>query len=114
MEGISNSSKKMAFWIFLPSQGVHPHNVHDSDYLFAAQQFLERHLLENNGNVAGQKGKVSKGLDGTTKISCNNAFDIFGKIPELLSTGKTIAMNCLRGWNNLVSVLSFLHYLQLR
>ena len=52
----------------------------NTDYLFVAQQFLERHLLENNVNVAGQKGTVSKGLNGTTKVSCNNAFDIFGKI----------------------------------
>ena len=29
MEGILNISKKMAFWNFLPSQGVHLHDVHD-------------------------------------------------------------------------------------
>ena len=28
MEGILNIFKKMAFWIFSPSQGVHPHDVH--------------------------------------------------------------------------------------
>ena len=53
----------------------------NSDYLFVAQQFLERHLLENNISVSAQKGKVDRGTDGTKIISCNNAFDIFGKIP---------------------------------
>ena len=52
-----------------------------SDYLFVAQQHIERHLLENNISVSGQKGKVSKGTDGTKVVSCNNAFDVFGKIP---------------------------------
>ena len=53
----------------------------NSDYLFVAQQHLERHLLENNISIAGQKGKVSQGPEGTKTISCNNAFDVFGKIP---------------------------------
>ena len=52
-----------------------------SDYLFVAQQHIERHLLENNISVAGQKGKVSEGADGTKIVSCSNAFDVFGKIP---------------------------------
>ena len=52
----------------------------NSDYLFVAQQHLERHLLEGQINISGQKGKVSKGSDGTKKISINNAFDVFGKI----------------------------------
>ena len=52
----------------------------NSDYLFVAQQHLERHLLENQISISGQKGKVSKSADGTTKISCKNAFDVFGKI----------------------------------
>ena len=52
----------------------------NSDYLFVAQQDLERSLLENYISVAGHKGKVNKGPDGTQTITCNNAFDIFGKI----------------------------------
>ena len=31
----------------------------NTDFLFVAQQHIERHLLENNISVAGQKGKVS-------------------------------------------------------
>ena len=53
----------------------------NSDYLFVAQQYLERHLLESNISVAGQKGKIDKRPDGTKLISFNSAFDIFGKIP---------------------------------
>ena len=52
----------------------------NSDYLFVAQQYLERHLLENNISVTCQKGKMSNGPDGTKIISCDNAFDVFGKI----------------------------------
>ena len=59
------------------------------DYLFVSQQYLERHLLESNISVAGQKGKVDKGSDGTKIISCNNAFDIFGKIPGTPQYWKT-------------------------
>ena len=54
----------------------------NSDYLFVAQQHLERHILEGQINTSGQKGKVSKGSDGTKKISMNNAFDVFGKIAD--------------------------------
>ena len=53
----------------------------NSEYLFVCQQHLERHLLENNINVTLQKGKPEKGPDGTTILSCNNAFDVFSKIP---------------------------------
>jgi hypothetical protein len=53
----------------------------NSDYLFVCQQHLERHLLEGNIGITGQKGKISKGPDGTDTISCSNAFDVFGKIP---------------------------------
>ena len=60
----------------------------NSDYLFVCQQYLERHLLESNISVAGQKGKVDKGPDGT-KIMCNNALDIFGKIPGTPQYWKT-------------------------
>ena len=51
------------------------------NYLFVAQQHIERHLLENNISISGQKGKVSKGTDGTKIVSYSNAFDVFGKIP---------------------------------
>ena len=53
----------------------------NSDYLFVAQQNIERHLLENNISISGQKGKVSKGADGAKKVACHNAFDVFSKIP---------------------------------
>ena len=53
----------------------------NSDYLFVAQQYLERHLMENYISVSGQKGKIDKRPDGTKLISFNSAFDIFGKIP---------------------------------
>ena len=35
MEGILNIFKKMAFCIFLPSQGVHLQDVHDLTYLYS-------------------------------------------------------------------------------
>ena len=53
----------------------------NSEYLFVCQQFLERHLLENNINVTLLKGKTEKSPDGSTILSCNNAFDVFSKIP---------------------------------
>ena len=53
----------------------------NADYLFVCQQRLERHLLENNINVFSQKGKLSKGSDGTLKLNTNNAWDMFAKIP---------------------------------
>ena len=53
----------------------------NSDYLFVAQQHVEKHLLESNISVSCQKGKPEKGPDGTIKMSCSNAFDVFGKIP---------------------------------
>ena len=61
----------------------------NSDYLFVCQQFLERHLLESNISVKAQKGKVQKGPDGTKIISCDNAFDIFSKIPGTPQYWKT-------------------------
>ena len=61
----------------------------NSDYLFVAQQFLERHLLESNINVAAQKGKIRKKNDGNKIITCQNAFDIFGKIPGTPQYWKT-------------------------
>ena len=53
----------------------------NSDYLFVAQQYLERHLMESYISVSGQKGKIDKRPDGTKLLSFNSAFDIFGKIP---------------------------------
>ena len=53
----------------------------NSEYLFVSQQHLERHLVENNISVSGQKGKPEKGQDGTTTLTCTNAFDVFSKIP---------------------------------
>ena len=53
----------------------------NSDYLFVSQQFSERHLLENNISVSGQKGKTESGPDGTKILQCKNAFDVFTKIP---------------------------------
>ena len=53
----------------------------NSEYLFVSQQHLERHLVENNISVSGQKGKPEKGSDGTTTLTCKNAFDVFSKIP---------------------------------
>ena len=53
----------------------------NSDYLFVAQQHLERHLLEGNIGVYAQKGKVLDGPDGTKTVRNTNAFDVFGKIP---------------------------------
>ena len=42
---------------------------------------MERHLLESNINVAGQKGLIRKTQDGSQIVSCKNSFDIFSKVP---------------------------------
>ena len=36
----------------------------NSDYLFVAQQYVERTLLESNISVAGHKGKIGNGESG--------------------------------------------------
>ena len=72
----------------------------NSEYLFVMQQFLERHLLENNVSVFGQKGKAETGPDGTTILTCNNAFDVFSKIPGTPSYWKLSETNYSLEWNN--------------
>ena len=52
----------------------------NSDYLFVAQQHLERQLLERNVGISGQTGQVFDGPDGSKKVKCSNAFDVFNKI----------------------------------
>ena len=37
--------------------------------------------MEGNVSISCQKGISEKGPDGTTKVKCTNAFDIFAKIP---------------------------------
>ena len=45
--------------------------------------------MENNISVFGQKGKAETGPDGTTIMTCNNAFDVFSKIPGTPSYWKS-------------------------
>ena len=52
----------------------------NGDYLFVAQQHLERHSLESNISVNCQKGKKSKGPEGKKVISNKITFNVFGKI----------------------------------
>ena len=63
---------------FLNNNKIYAKNC---DYLFVAQQHLERHLLENYINVSCQKGLVRKKQDGSQIVSCKNSFDIFSKVP---------------------------------
>ena len=51
----------------------------DADFIFAAQQYLERHAFENQVTISFQRGITIKGADG--KIKSNNAVDTFKKIP---------------------------------
>ena len=86
----------------------------NSDYLFVSQQFSERHLLENNISVSGQKGKTESGPDGTKILQCNNEFDVFKKILEQQVIGKISEMKLLQGWNNWDLFIGFLLSVQLR
>ena len=74
---------KLSMGDFYCTKFLHHNKMYakNSDYLFVAQQHVERHLLEGNVSVSCRKGKPEQGPDGTTKISCSNAFDVFGKIP---------------------------------
>ena len=51
----------------------------DADFIFAAQQYLERHAFENQVTISFQRGIPIKGTDG--KIKNNDAIDVFKKIP---------------------------------
>ena len=102
--GVNDESRKVK--ITKPdfmSQKFLNHNkmyAQNSEYLFVSQQFLERHLLENNVSVFGQKGKAETGPDGTTILTCNNAFNAFSKIPGTPSYWKISETSYLQEWNN--------------
>ena len=50
-----------------------------ADFIFAAQQYLERHAFENHVTISFQRGIPIKGSDG--KIKYINAIDVFKDIP---------------------------------
>ena len=51
----------------------------NSDFIFVAQQYLERHSFENQITVSVQRG--IKAPDGTNKIKSNDVVDVFKTIP---------------------------------
>ena len=53
----------------------------DFDFLFVAQQYVERYALERQIDVSMQKGNVLKTNDGTKVIQTKDAFSVFKSIP---------------------------------
>ena len=51
-------------------------------YIFVAQQFVERSILQSQGNISMQKGKIMPSGDGGSKVATvTDAFSIFKGIP---------------------------------
>ena len=53
----------------------------DQDYIFVAQQHLERHSFENQVSVSVQRGVKRKATDGSNCIKSNDVMDVFKTIP---------------------------------
>ena len=53
----------------------------DEDFLFIAQQSLEKHAFENQISVSVQRGIPIKSADGKVEIKGQNAIDVFKDIP---------------------------------
>ena len=53
----------------------------DEDFLFVAQQFVERYALERQINISAQKGKIINSNGGAKVVKSNDAFSVFKKIP---------------------------------
>ena len=61
----------------------------DSDFLFVAQQYVERYGLERQIDVSMQKGSLLKTNDGTKVIQTKDAFSVFKNIPGTPAYWKT-------------------------
>ena len=53
----------------------------DPDYIFVAQQIVERLTVESNINVCMQKGKLVTGEDGVNIMHVNDGYHVFKTIP---------------------------------
>ena len=53
----------------------------DEDFLFIAQQSLEKHAFENQISISVQRGIPIKSADGIVEIKGQNAIDVFKDIP---------------------------------
>ena len=61
----------------------------DYDFLFVAQQYVERYALERQIDVSMQKGSLLKTSDGTKVIQTKDAFSVFKTIPGTPAYWKT-------------------------
>ena len=53
----------------------------DPDFVFVAQQYLEKHSFENQISISLQRGVLTNTLDGGKDIKSHNAIDVFKVIP---------------------------------
>ena len=51
------------------------------DFIFVAQQYLERHSFENQISVSVQRGILTQRPDGSKEVKSRNAIDVFKEIP---------------------------------
>ena len=77
----------------------------DPDFVFVAQQYLEKHSFENQISISLQRGVLTNTLEGGKDIKSHNAIDVlmFSRSSlELLPIGKGIEMRFLLEWSSLV------------
>lgn len=53
----------------------------DPDFVFVAQQYLEKHSFENQISISLQRGVLTNALEGGKDIKSHNAIDVFKVIP---------------------------------
>ena len=53
----------------------------DPDFVFVAQQYLEKHSFENQISISLQRGVLTNALEGGKEIRSHNAIDVFKVIP---------------------------------
>jgi hypothetical protein len=73
----------------------------DPDFVFVAQQYLEKHSFENQISISLQRGVLTNALEGGKEIRSHNAIDVFKVIPGT-PIGKGIEMRFLLEWSSLV------------
>ena len=75
----------------------------DPDFVFMAQQYLERHAFENQISISVQRGFLVKAQDGSRTIKSNNVVDVFKKIPGTPQTANARTQEPLKGRQTLKS-----------
>ena len=58
-----------------------PRFSQDADFIFVAQQRLERHSFESQISISVQRGVPIRGADGGDQLKNNNVIDVFKDIP---------------------------------